>query len=115
MKESVTFLECPAFIDADGGLRCCLPAHVRLRYIMNSTGGPLEGAVISCQAGHRFNGPIEFLTFEKHLPAPMAPRRGFHGQRLPSPEASAGATGGERRVAAAARRPPSCDLHGSCR
>jgi len=83
MKDSLTFLDCPAFIDADGGQRCCLPAHVRFRYIMNSTGGPLEGAVIRCPAGHRFNGPIESLAFEKHFPAPTTPRRGRHGQRLP--------------------------------
>jgi hypothetical protein len=61
MTAGVTFLDCPAFMDADGGLRCCLPAHVQCRYISNSTGGPLEGAVIRCPAGHRFNGPIEFL------------------------------------------------------
>jgi hypothetical protein len=29
---------------------------------MSSTGGPLECAMISCPAGHWFNGPIESLT-----------------------------------------------------
>jgi hypothetical protein len=115
MKESVTFLDCPAFMDADGGLRCCLPAPVRCRYIMNSTGGPLEGAVISCPAGHRFNGPIEFLTLEKHLPGPMAPRGSRHGQRLPGPEAPTAAPGSKRKVASAARQSPTRDLHRSGR
>lgn len=111
MKDGVTFLDCPAFMDADGGLRCCLPARVQCRYISNSTGGPLEGAVISCPAGHRFNGPIEFLTFEKHPPGLLAPRRSRHGLRLPGPEAPAAAPGSKPKAASAARQPPSRDLH----
>jgi hypothetical protein len=31
---------------------------------MGSTSGPLESAMIRCPAGHWFNGPIEFLTWE---------------------------------------------------
>jgi len=64
MKESVTFLDCPASIDADDGLRWRLPAHVQCQCIMNSTGGPLEGPVTNCPAGHHSSGPFEFLTFE---------------------------------------------------
>ena len=41
---------------------CGLPAEVRCRFIMRSTDGPLESAMISCPAGHWFTGPIEFLT-----------------------------------------------------
>ena len=56
------FLDCPAYLDQDGAVRCGLPAEVTCRYIMRSTDGPLESASISCPAGHHFNGPIESLT-----------------------------------------------------
>ena len=58
------FLDCPAWLDQDGTVRCGLPAEVRWRYTMCSTGGPLEGVMIRCPAGHWFNGPNEFLTWE---------------------------------------------------
>jgi hypothetical protein len=58
------FLDCPAWLDEDGAVRCGLPAEVRRRFITRSTGGPLESAMIRCPAGHWFNGPIEFLTWE---------------------------------------------------
>jgi hypothetical protein len=61
---TVMFLDCPAYMDADGGTRCGLPAYVKSRYVMNSTGGPLESATIRCPAGHFFNGPVEFLALE---------------------------------------------------
>jgi hypothetical protein len=56
------FLDCPAYLDQDGTARCGLPAEVRCKFTMGSTDGPLESAMISCPAGHWFNGPIEFLT-----------------------------------------------------
>jgi hypothetical protein len=56
------FLDCPAWLDKDGTVRCGLPAEVRHRYITRSTDGPLESAMIRCPAGHWFNGPIEYLT-----------------------------------------------------
>jgi hypothetical protein len=31
---------------------------------MRSSDGPLEAAMIRCPAGHWFNGPIEFLTWD---------------------------------------------------
>ena len=58
------FLDCPAWLDEEGAIRCGLPAEVRHRFITRSTGGPLESAMIRCPAGHWFNGPIEFLTRE---------------------------------------------------
>jgi hypothetical protein len=58
------FLDCPAHLDEEGAVRCGLPAEVRRRYTMRSTGGPLDSAMIMCPAGHWFNGPIEFLTWE---------------------------------------------------
>jgi hypothetical protein len=56
------FLDCPAYLDDDGAVRCALPAEVRSRSTMPSTGGPLESAVIRCPVGPWLNAPIEFLT-----------------------------------------------------
>lgn len=58
----MTFLDCPAYLDREGAVRCGLPAEVRYRFIMRSTAGPLESAMIRCPAGHCFSGPIESLT-----------------------------------------------------
>jgi len=59
------FLDCPAYLDEEGTLRCGLPAEVRCRFTMRSTGGPLEAAMIRCPAGHWFTGPVESLTWER--------------------------------------------------
>lgn len=59
------FLDCPAYMDQDGAMRCGLPAEVSRRFIMNSTDGPLESVMIRCPAGHWFNGPVEFLTWDR--------------------------------------------------
>jgi hypothetical protein len=67
------FLDCPAWLDQDGAARCGLPAEVRRRYAMCSTRGPLESAMIRCPAGHWFNGPIEFLTWESSDKHPQSP------------------------------------------
>ena len=56
------FVDCPAYLDQDGAARCGLPAEIRCRYIMRSTGEPLESAMIRCPAGHWFTGPLESLT-----------------------------------------------------
>jgi len=56
------FLDCPAYLDEVGTVRCGLPAEVTSRYTLRSTGGQLESAMISCPSGHWFNGPIESLT-----------------------------------------------------
>jgi hypothetical protein len=56
------FLDCPAYLDPGGAARCGLPAEVRCRFTMRSTGGTLESAMIRCPAGHWFNGPLESLT-----------------------------------------------------
>lgn len=61
----IVFLDCPAYLDDAGLARCGLPAEVSCRFIMTSTDGPLESATIRCPAGHFFNGPIEFLTYDK--------------------------------------------------
>ena len=59
------FLDCPAYLDEEGALRCGLPAEVKRRFTMRSSDGPLEAAMIRCPSGHWFNGPIEFLAPEK--------------------------------------------------
>jgi hypothetical protein len=58
------FLDCPAYLDDGGTVRCELPAEVTCRSTMRSTDGPLEAAMIRCPSGHWFNGPIESLTCE---------------------------------------------------
>jgi hypothetical protein len=65
MNASVMFLDCPAYLDADGAARCGLPAEVEYRYTMTSTDGPLESAKIRCPRGHGFNGPVEALVWQK--------------------------------------------------
>jgi hypothetical protein len=62
MDADVMFLDCPAYLDRQGTVRCGLPAEVEYRYLLGSTGGPLEGAKIRCPADHVFNGPLESLT-----------------------------------------------------
>ena len=57
------FLDCPAYLDDVGGARCGLPAEIGCRYTMESTDGPLDSVMINCPSGHRFNGPVEFLTW----------------------------------------------------
>ena len=58
------FLDCPAYLDQDGAVRCGLPAEVRCRFTMRSTDGPIECAMIRCPAGHWFNGAIDSLTWD---------------------------------------------------
>jgi len=54
------FLQCPAFMDPGGAVRCGLPAHVQCRYTVASTDGPPEAA----SAVTWFNGPVGFLTWD---------------------------------------------------
>ena len=65
MDASMMFLDCPAYMDKSGSVRCGLPAEVQGRYQMSSTDGPLESARIRCPRGHWFNGPVESLTLEE--------------------------------------------------
>jgi hypothetical protein len=58
------FLDCPAYLDQDGAVRCGLPAEVRCRFTMCSTDGPVESAMIRCPADHYFCGAIESLTWD---------------------------------------------------
>ena len=63
MNAEPMFLDCPAYLDRRGTVRCGLPAEVEGRYTMTSTDGPLESARIRCPEGHVFNGPVESLTW----------------------------------------------------
>jgi len=96
------FLDCPAYLDQEGALRCGLPAEVRCRFTMRSTDGPVESAMIRCPAGHYFCGAIESLTRDgkdKHDPNPAGPGsragrasvQGSHSNRhrLPPPHRTA--------------------------
>ena len=65
MDASAMFLDCPAYMDKSGSVRCGLPAEVEDRYLMRSTDGPLESARIRCPRGHWFNGPVESLRLEE--------------------------------------------------
>ena len=59
------FLDCPAYLDQNGAVRCGLPAEVSCRFTMRSTEGPMESAMIRCPAGHYFCGAIESLTWDR--------------------------------------------------
>jgi len=64
MDASVMFVDCPAYLDRTGAVRCGLPAEVEDRYLMRSTDGLLPSARIRCPRGHWFNGPVESLALE---------------------------------------------------
>jgi hypothetical protein len=59
------FMDCPAYMDERGTVRCGLPAEVEYRYAVRSSDGPLESARIRCPRGHWFNGPVESLTWDR--------------------------------------------------
>jgi len=74
MDASTTFLDCPAYMNEDGTVRCGLPAVVEDSYTLNSTDGPVTSVKIQCPAGHWFNGPVAALTVHADTaPAPSAP------------------------------------------
>lgn len=92
METSVAFLDCPAYMDRRGAVRCGLPAEVESRYTVRSSDGPLESAKIRCPRGHWFNGPIEFLTWDKQSGAavPRAAEAQRQGAASPSPREAPG-------------------------
>ena len=67
MDVGVMFLDCPAYTDRHGTVRCGLPAAVEDRYTLASTDGPLAGVRIRCPLDHVFNGCIAPLTADKPL------------------------------------------------
>jgi len=87
----MAFLDCPAYMDRSGGVRCGLPAEVECRYTVRSSDGPLESAKIRCPRGHWFNGPTEFLTWDKRQGAAAPLPRALGGRaRLTGNRAAAG-------------------------
>ncbi len=78
METSVTFLDCPEYLDQHGALRCGLPAEVEYRYAVGSSDGPLESAKIRCPLGHWFNGPIESLMLPGTQDQAATRPRGTH-------------------------------------
>ena len=81
MRTEVIFLDCPAYMDRHGAVRCGLPAEVEQWYAIGSTDGPLESAKIRCPRDHMFNGPVESLTWHKHHSAVAAGVRGIREAR----------------------------------
>ena len=69
METCVTFMDCPAYMDRRGTVRCGLPAEVENRYTVRSSDGPVESVKIRCPRGHWFNGPLESLTLRAAAPA----------------------------------------------
>ena len=74
MDANTTFLDCPAYMNEDGTVRCGLPAVVEDSYTLDSTDGPVASVKIQCPTGHWFNGPVAALTVRADTaPAPRAP------------------------------------------
>jgi hypothetical protein len=70
------FIDCPAYFDEGGSVRCGLPAEVVDRYTQESTRGQFVSARIRCPRGHWFHGPAEFLTWKSaDVPVPTGDRR----------------------------------------
>jgi hypothetical protein len=92
MEREVTYMDCPAYKDAQGHARCGLPAEVEHRYTLDSTDGPLESALIRCPLRHWFSGPVESLRCERPGPGTEAGT----GERQPA--AGTAARGGRSAV-----------------
>ena len=102
MDTDTIFMDCPAYMDEHGAVRCGLPAEVEHRYAVRSSDGPLESAKIRCPRGHWFNGPVESLTWDKRTSATNeAPREA--GCCF-----AASAEGGDRLVPRTVDACPSC-------
>ena len=56
------FVDCPAYMNEDGTVRCGLPAVVEDSYTLDSTDGPVTSVKIQCPTGHWFSGPVAALT-----------------------------------------------------
>ena len=82
MDARTTFLDCPAYMNEDGTVRCGLPAAVEDSYTLASTDGPVMSVKIQCPARHWFNGPVSALTVHSDaaasapvgVPARVSPR-----------------------------------------
>ena len=68
MDSQVEFLNCPAYVDDQGTVRCGLPAEVIDRFRLGSTDGWLAAAAIVCPRNHRFNGVVDSLLLKRVKP-----------------------------------------------
>jgi len=93
MDTWVMFMDCPAYLNRDGMVRCGLPAEVVYRYGATSTDGPLECAKIRCPLGHWFTGPVESLVWDKQ------PKASLRYARRSSSPASRDGTSSRPRMA----------------
>jgi hypothetical protein len=57
------FVDCPAYMNSDGSVRCGLPAFIEDRHSLSSTDGALESMRIQCARDHWFYGTVESLTW----------------------------------------------------
>lgn len=62
MDTGVTFLDCPAYLDRHGTVRCGLPAIVEYHYTIRSLDQVLDAVKIRCPRRHWFSGPVAALT-----------------------------------------------------
>ena len=86
VEAKMMFLDCPAYLDPGGAVRCGLPAEITCRLTMRSTDGPPESVMIRCPAGRWFNGPTNcspgktrtstIRALPEPLPAPGVTARG---------------------------------------
>jgi hypothetical protein len=90
MDTYVMFLDCPEYMDKHGTVRRGLPAEVVYHYEVASTDGLLESAKIRCPRGHWFNGPVEFLTWDKHPATTIRDARVIHSRDVASAPARKG-------------------------
>ena len=81
MDTQIAFLDCPAYLNEEGTVRCGLPAEVTRRFVADSTDGPLESVRIRCPARHIFNASIESLAFKKQPGTAESERRAAEKQR----------------------------------
>ena len=65
------FLDCPAYLDRHGTVRCGLPAEVEYLYTMTSTDAVVESARIRCPLDHYFNGPVEAFGDQNPTATPV--------------------------------------------
>jgi hypothetical protein len=73
MDKVVEFIDCPAYLDDSGALRCGLPAEVVGRYSLGSAHGRLTAATIVCPLGYRFNATVDALLMKPRSQQPTTP------------------------------------------
>jgi len=71
VDSQVEFLDCPAYVNDQGAVRCGLPAEVIDRFSLESTDGWLAAIAIVCPRNHRFNGVIDSLLLKREKPVPL--------------------------------------------